>query len=193
MKSQHRSLTGKYIDLVLEDGDTYATAEFKKLAGGSVCHWIVSGRSDDGLPAMLLDLPIPMRSTDEDSMILEATKFATDFLFPMAQRLSKTPGAGEKLPELNVEMKRSLFEEHMHHHFSPERAGSLTLQRQTEALFRMATFLRVFSPIQTIAKFQNVAPSTVETRVKKGRASGAIPKASEVRARKEILKKGLDA
>jgi hypothetical protein len=108
----------------------------------------------------------------------------------MAQRLSKTPGAGEKLPELNVEMKRSLFEDHMHHHFSPERAGSLTLQRQTEALFRMATFLRVFSPIQTIAKFQNVAPSTVETRVKKGRASGAIPKASEVRARKELLKKG---
>jgi len=51
--------------------------------------------------------------------------------------------------------------------------------------------LEVVAPLKLIAEFQGVAVSTVETRVKIGRASGEIPKASEVRARKALLKKGM--
>jgi hypothetical protein len=54
----------------------------------------------------------------------------------------------------------------------------------------MASYLEVVAPLKLIAEFQGVAVSTVETRVKAGRASGAIPKASDVRARKDLLKKG---
>jgi hypothetical protein len=89
-----------------------------------------------------------------------------------------------------VENPRALFEEHMRQQFAKNRVGELTLQRQTEALFNMASYLEVVAPLKLIAEFQGVAVSTVETRVKAGRASGAIPKASEVRARKATLRKG---
>jgi sulfopyruvate decarboxylase TPP-binding subunit len=84
-----------------------------------------------------------------------------------------------------------IFNEHMHQQFAKNRAGDLTLQTQTEALFNMASYLEVVAPLKLIAEFQGVAVSTVETRVKIGRASGKIPKASEVRARKALLKKGM--
>lgn len=191
MDMERRSPMAKRIDLALEHGAVFATAELKRAATGNFCHWIVSGQSVRGLPTMLLDIAIPLSSDTPTAMLIEAKEFGEKFIVPMAEFLSTTPGAGEKVPPLSVETRRWLFEEHMHHQFAPERAGNLTLQRQTEALFNMASFLSVVAPLQSIAKFQKVAVGTVESRVKKGRASGAIPKASEVRARKELLKKGL--
>jgi hypothetical protein len=108
----------------------------------------------------------------------------------MAEALRSTPGAGENIPPLGVSERASLFEAHMQHHFSASKTGNLTLQKQTEALFKMATFLEVLTPVKLIAKFQGVGIGTVESRVQRGRSSGAIPKASEVRARKDALKKG---
>jgi ribosomal protein L7Ae-like RNA K-turn-binding protein len=57
----------------------------------------------------------------------------------------------------------------------------------------MASYLEVIAPLKLIAEFQGVAVSTVETRIKIGRASGAIPKASAVRATKKTLMKGPNA
>ncbi|MEY4321032.1 MAG: hypothetical protein RLZZ471_973 [Actinomycetota bacterium] len=190
---QRSPLAKRRIDLALERDDVYATAELKRTATGTFCHWIVSGLSMTGLPTMLLDIAVPLASSEEPAMLSEAKAFAEKFILPMAKQLSSTPGAGERVPSLNVETRRWLFEEHMQHHFSPKRAGNLTLQRQTEALFNMATFLEVVAPLKSIAQFQNVAVGTVESRIKKGRGTGAIPKASEVRARNKSLKKGLDA
>lgn len=190
MNSERRSPTAKRIDLALERGAVFATAELKKTATGNFCHWIVSGQSMAGLPTMLLDLAVPLASSTETEMLKEAKIFGDKFIVPMAAFLSSTPGAGEKIPPLSVETRRWLFEEHMRYHFAPERAGGLTLQRQTEALFNMASFLSVVAPLKSIAAFQDVAVGTVESRVKIGRANGSIPKASDVRARKETLKKG---
>lgn len=189
MNFERRSPTAKRIDLALERGAVFATAELKTIATGNFCHWIVSGQSLAGLPTMLLDLAVPLASSNEIEMLKEAQIFGDRFIVPMAQFLSTTPGAGEKVPPLSVETRRWLFEEHMRYHFSPERSGGLTLQRQTEALFNMASFLGVVAPLKSIAAFQDVAVGTVESRVKIGRANGSIPKASEVRARKELLKK----
>lgn len=190
MELNRRSLIAKQSDLVLERGPVFATAEFKATATGTFCHWIVSGQSASGLPTMLLDLAVPLAAANEPEMLEEAKVLADRFLVPMAAHLSSTPGAGEQVPPLPVEKRRWLFEEHMRYHFAASRSGNLTLQRQTEALFNMASFLHVVAPLKSIAEFQNVAVGTVESRVKKGRATGAIPKASEVRARNETLKKG---
>ncbi len=190
MEMERRSPMAKRIDLTLERDSVFATAELKKTATGNFCHWIVSGQSVTGLPTMLLDFAVPLAGDNESVMLKEAALFGEKFVIPMAEFLSTTPGAGEKVPPLSVETRRWLFEEHMHYHFAPERAGNLTLQRQTEALFNMASFLAVVAPLKSIAAFQNVAVGTVESRVKKGRASGAIPKASEVRAKNVSLRKG---
>lgn len=190
MEFQRISLTAKRIDFAARQGDTFATAEFKLLSSGSVGHWIVSGKSAEGLPAVLLVMSVPMAGKDEKELYAEASEFATRFVFPMAAHLASAPGAGEPLPRLSVENRSALFEEHMCQQFAKDRVGELTLQRQTEALFNMASYLEVVAPLKLIAEFQGVAVSTVETRVKAGRASGAIPKASEVRARKADLRKG---
>lgn len=190
MNMERRSPTAKRLDLALERGAVFATAELKKTATGNFCHWIVSGQSLAGLPTMLLDLAVPLSGGNEIAMLEEARIFGDKFVVPMAEFLSTTPGAGEKVPPLSVETRRWLFEEHMRYHFAPERAGGLTLQRQTEALFNMASFLAVVAPLKSIAAFQDVAVGTVESRVKIGRANGSIPKASEVRAKNELLKKG---
>lgn len=42
----------------------------------------------------------------------------------------------------------------------------------------------MLTPNKLIAKFQDVGVGTVEYRIQRGRASGAIPKASVVRAKK---------
>jgi hypothetical protein len=180
----------KRLDLALERGEVFATAELKATATGNFCHWVVSGMSVSGLPSMLLDLAVPLAAEDESGMLIEAEEFARKYIFPIAEELRKTSGAGERIPQLGVNKRGMLFEAHMEHHFSALKAGNLTLQRQTEALFMMATFLEVLTPVKLIAKFHRVAVGTVESRIQRGRASGAIPKASEVRARKEILKKG---
>jgi len=190
MELERSSLTAKCIDFAERQGDTFATAEFKRLSSGSVGHWIVTGKSAEGLPAVLLVMSVPMTGRDDQHLYAEASQFATKFVFPIAAHLASAPGAGEPLPRLSVENRRALFEEHMHQQFAKDRVGELTLQRQTEALFNMASYLEVVAPLKLIAEFQGVAVSTVETRVKAGRASGAIPKASEVRARKATLKKG---
>jgi hypothetical protein len=185
-----RSPSANRIDLELENGDVYATAEMKVTATATSCHWFVSGMSVDGLPTMLLDLAVPLSSKNTQAMYQEAEAFAKKFIFPMAEALRTTSGAGESIPPLAVSMRETLFEVHMEHHFSTKRSAGLTLQRQTEALFKMATFLEVVTPVKLIAKFHGVAVGTVESRIQRGRASGAIPKASEVRARKATLRKG---
>jgi hypothetical protein len=190
MSFQQLSLTAKRFDFADRQGETFATAEFKSLNTGFVGHWVVSGVSATGLPSILLVMSVAMKGRDTAELYVEATLFAEKFIFPMATHLATTPGAGEPLPRLSVENRQALFVEHMHQQFSKDRIGNLTLQKQTEALFKMATYLDVIAPLKLIAEFQGVAVSTVETRVKKGRASGAIPKASEVRATKETLKKG---
>jgi hypothetical protein len=190
MSFQQLSLTAKRFDFAERQGETFATAEFKSLNTGFVGHWVVSGVSATGLPSILLVMSVAMKGRDTAELYVEATLFAEKFIFPMATHLATTPGAGEPSPRLSVENRQALFVEHMHQQFSQDRIGNLTLQRQTEALFKMATYLDVIAPLKLIAEFQGVAVSTVETRVKKGRASGAIPKASEVRATKESLKKG---
>ena len=190
MEFEQISLSANRIDFAARQGDSFATAEFKRLGSRSLGHWVVSGKSAEGLPAMLLMMSVPMAGGDEKELYVEASKFATRFVFPMATHLSSTAGAGEPMPRFSVEDRRALFEEHMHQQFAKDRVGELTLQRQTEALFNMASYLEVVAPLKLIAEFQGVAVSTVETRVKAGRASGAIPKASEVRARKASLRKG---
>lgn len=184
------SPTAKRLDLELVQDEVYATAELKETASGSFCHWFVSGLSASGLPTMLLDLAVPLSSRTPKAMTMEAQAFAETFIFPMAEALRSTPGAGENIPPLGVAERAALFEAHMNHHFSTSKAGNLTLQKQTEALFKMATFLEVLTPNKLIAKFQGVGVGTVESRIQRGRASGAIPKASVVRAKKELLKKG---
>jgi hypothetical protein len=190
MNNEVISLTAKRFDFADRHGDTFAIAEFKRLSSGFMGHWVVSGTSAIGLPAVLLVMSVPMKGGNEPELYREASTFARAFIFPMADHLSSAPGAGEPLPRLSVRNRQDLFIEHMHQQFSKDRIGDLTLQRQTEALFNMASNLEVVAPLKLIAEFQGVAVSTVETRVKTGRASGAIPKASEVRARKEILRKG---
>jgi hypothetical protein len=190
MQEVLRSPLAKRLDLELERGLVYATAEMKATATGNFCHWFVSGLADNGLPTMLLDLAVPLSSTNPKDMIVEAKAFAETFVFPMAEALLSTPGAGESIPPLGVAERASLFESHMEHHFARGEVSSLTLQKQTESLFKMATFLEVVTPVKLIAQFQQVGVGTVESRIQRGRASGAIPKASEVRAKKEILKKG---
>jgi hypothetical protein len=190
MSFEQLSLTAKRFDFAERQGETFATAEFKSLNTGFVGHWVVSGVSATGLPSILLAMSVAMKGRDTAELHVEATLFAEKFIFPMATHLATTPGAGEPLPRLSVEQREWLFVEHMHQQFAKDRIGNLTLQRQTEALFKMATYLDVTAPLKLIAEFQGVAASTVETRVKKGRASGAIPKASEVRATKETLKNG---
>lgn len=180
----------KRLDLELVKAEVYAIAEFKETATGNFCHWFVSGMSSNGLPTMLLDLAVPLSSRDPKAMTAEAEAFAETFILPMAEALRSTPGAGENIPPLGVSERAALFEAHMVHHFSSNNAGKLTLQKQTEALFKMATFLEVLTPNKLIAKFQGVGVGTVESRIQRGRASGAIPKASVVRAKKELLKKG---
>ena len=184
------SPTAKRFDFSMRHGESFATAEFKGLSTGFVGLWVVSGVSATGLPSILLTLSVSMKGLTEAELCVEASDFAEKFIFPIAEHLASTPGAGEPLPRLSVENRQAVFVEHMHQQFSKERVGDLTLQRQTEALFKMATHLDVIAPLKLIAEFQGVAVSTVETRVKKGRGSGSIPKASEVRARKEALKKG---
>lgn len=190
MQEVLRSPMAKRLDLELEHGMVYATAEMKATATGNFCHWFVSGRTANGLPTMLLDLAVPLSSTNPTDMTLEAKAFAETHVFPMAEALLSTPGAGESIPPLGVAERASLFEAHMEYHFASDKVNSLTLQKQTESLFKMATFLEVLTPVQLIARFQKVGVGTVESRIQRGRASGAIPKASEVRARKELLKKG---
>ncbi len=191
MAIEHISLTAKRFDFAERQGDTFATAEFKRMSSGFVGYWVVSGKSSDGLPSVLLLLNVPMKGRDLADLQLEATRFADKFVFPMAIHLATTPSVGEPLPRISVTNRKEIFEEHMRQQFSKIRVGDLSLQSQTEALFNMATYLEVVAPLKLIAEFQGVAVSTVETRVKIGRASGAIPKASDVRARKELLKKGL--
>lgn len=191
MANEHISLTAKRFDFAERQGDTFATAEFKRLSSGFIGHWVVSGKSSVGLPSVLLVMSVSMMGRQETDLYVEASNFADKFIFPMAIHLASTPSAGEPLPRLSVENRRMIFNEHMHQQFAQERVGDLSLQSQTEALFNMASYLEVVAPLKLIADFQGVAVSTVETRVKIGRANGAIPKASEVRARKELLKKGL--
>jgi len=190
MAIEQIGLTGKRFDFAERHGDTFATAEFKRLSAGFMGHWVVSGKSSAGLPSVLLVMSVPMKSQDEPELYQEASNFADKFVFPMASHLASTPSAGEPLPRLSVENRQALFTEHMHQQFAKDRVGDLTLQRQTEALFNMASYLEAVAPLKLISEFQGVAVSTVETRVKIGRSSGAIPKASVVRARKAILKKG---
>jgi len=190
MNVEPRSQRANRLDLEITSGHIYATAEVKETAAGFVCHWLVSGQSSVGLPTMFLDLSVPLASATEKARLTEAEDFARKFLLPMAVHLSKTKGAGDRIPPLSVVDRLRLFEAHMAFHFESGKVEGLTLQRQTEALFNMATFMQVVAPLKSIANFQNVSVGTVETRVKKGRAAGAIPKASEVRARKESLKKG---
>lgn len=187
------SLTANRFDFAGRLGETFATAEFKRLAKGFVGHWVVSGVSATGLPSILLVMSVAMKGQTQADLRVESNLFADKFIFPMASHLSSSAGAGEPLPRLSFENRQTLFIEHMHQQFSKDRIGALTLQRQTEALFNMATYLDVIAPLKLIAEFQGVAVSTVETRIKKGRANGSIPKASEVRARKETLKRGNDA
>ena len=191
MAIEQISLTAKRFDFAEHQGDTFATAEFKRLSSGFMGHWVVSGKSAVGLPAVLLVLSVSMKGQDVSELYVEASNFADKFIFPMAIHLASTPSVGEPLPRLSVENRRMIFNEHMHQQFAKDRVGNLSLQSQTEALFNMASYLEVVGPLRLIADFQGVAVSTVETRIKVGRASGAIPKASVVRARKELLKKGL--
>ncbi len=191
MQERLRSPMAKRLDLEIVQDGVYATAELKETATGNFCHWFVSGISANGLPAMLVDIAVPLVSTSRPDRLSEADAFAKKYIIPLALGLKLTPGAGESIPPLGVEERGYLFEAHMEHHFSQNRLGKLTLQRQTEALFKMATFLEVLTPVKLIAKFQGVGTGTVESRVQRGRASGAIPKASDVRAKKELLKKGL--
>jgi len=184
MQEVLRSPLAKRLDLELERGLVYATAEMKATATGNFCHWFVSGLAVNGLPTMLLDLAVPLSSTNPKDMTLEAKTFAETYVFPMAEALLSTPGAGESIPPLGVAERASLFEAHMAHHFASGKNSGLTLQKQTESLFKMVT------PVKLIAQFQQVGVGTVESRIQRGRASGAIPKASVVRAKKELLKKG---
>ena len=190
MGFEQSSLTAKRFDFTERQGETFATAEFKRLSAGFIGHWVVSGKSSAGLPSILLVLNVPMKGRDLGDLRVEATKFAELFIFPMAEHLATTPSAGEPLPRLSVENRQEIFLEHMRQQFSKERIGDLNLQSQTEALFNMASYLEVIAPLKLIAEFQGVAVSTVETRIKIGRASGAIPKASVVRATKKTLMKG---
>lgn len=190
MENEQISLTAKRFDFAKRQGETFATAEFKRLSLGFMGHWVVSGKSAVGLPSMLLMMSVPMRGQDELQLYEEALKFADQFIFPIADHLASSPGVGEPLPRLSVEHRQALFMEHMRQQFAMERVGDLSLQRQTEALFNMANYLEVIAPLKLIAEFQGVAVSTVETRVKIGRSNGAIPKASVVRARKDALKRG---
>lgn len=184
------SLTAKRFDFTERHGDTFATAEFKRLSAGFTGHWVVSGKSSAGLPSVLLVLNVPMRGRNEADLRKEATELAELFIVPMAEHLATTPSAGEPLPRLSVVNRQEIFLEHMHQQFSKERIGDLNLQSQTEALFNMASCLEVIAPLKLIAEFQGVAVSTVETRIKIGRANGAIPKASVARATKKTLMKG---
>jgi hypothetical protein len=190
MAIEQISLTAKRFDFVEQRGDTFATAEFKRISSGFMGHWVVSGKSAVGLPSVLLVLSVSMKGRDQPDLYVEASTFAEKFIFPMAVHLASAPSVGEPLPRLSVENRRMIFNEHMHQQFAKDRVGNLSLQSQTEALFNMASYLEVVAPLKLIADFQGVAVSTVETRIKVGRSSGAIPKASEVRARKELLKKG---
>lgn len=190
MATEKISLTANRFDFIERQGDAFATAEFKQLSSGYMGHWIVSGNSSVGLPAVLLVMSVPMKGRDEPELLREASDFALQFIFPMATHLASTPGAGEPLPRLSVENRQAVFAEHMNQQFSKSRVGALTLQSQTEALFNMAMYLEVVAPLKLIAEFHGVAVSTVESRIKIGRSSGAIPKASDVRARKANLKKG---
>jgi hypothetical protein len=190
MGAEQISLTAKRFDFAERQGDTFAIAEFKRLSFGFMGHWVVSGKSSVGLPSVLLVLSVPMKGHEKTELYTEASSFAEKFVFPMANHLASTPSAGEPLPRLSVENRQAIFTEHMHQPFSKSRVGGLTLQSQTEALFNMASYLEVVAPLKLIAEFQGVAVSTVETRIKIGRASGAIPKASVVRARKAELEKG---
>ena len=190
MQEGLRSPMAKRLDLEIVQDGVYATAELKETATGNFCHWFVSGIAASGLPSMLIDIAVPLISASRTDRLREADAFARKHIIPLALDLRVTPGAGESIPSLGVEERAQLFEAHMHHHFLQNNLGKLTLQRQTEALFKMATFLEVLTPVKLIAKFQGVGTGTVESRVQRGRANGNIPKASVVRAKKESLKKG---
>ena len=60
MQEVLRSPLAKRLDLELERGLVYATAEMKATATGNFCHWFVSGLAVNGLPTMLLDLAVPL-------------------------------------------------------------------------------------------------------------------------------------
>jgi hypothetical protein len=171
-------------DLVMGLGDLFATVEFKRSGSRWATYWLVSGLTEDGLPAVLVSLSVSLNSTTEAELVEEARKLGEAYILPFAAELPRTPGIGDRIAPLTGERRRQMFFEHMKHHFSIERSGSLTLQLQTECLFRMASYLQLSSPVKDIAEFQGVATATVQQRVKYARKKGRLPKVSDPHAKK---------
>ena len=188
MNLEVRSPNAKSFDLELEGEGLLATVELKRESAGVVSHWIVSGRALNGLPAIILSLTLPGPSGLEDLWEKSSINLAAQFIFPLAHQLSNTQGLCDRISPISVEMRQLIFEAHMNKHFTSPEISDHTLQAQTEALFGMASFLGVVGPLKRIAQFQGVSVSTVETRIKIGRSEGRVPKASEVRARKNPKK-----
>ena len=133
-KEQPSSLTAKRADLLLADGDTFATIDFKSGDGYFVAHWLVSGLDIHGLPAMILELSVPMSSQTHESLVPEALAFGSTFVLPMATHLATTTGVGSKIKPLSVSERAAFFEHHMSYQFSQDRAGNLPGHQKTVCL-----------------------------------------------------------
>ncbi len=183
--NQEISLKALAADFQFTDGPMYATVDVKSLRKGAFATWVVTGPNDQGLPSILLMISTALRADTELGLESEVRQLAAKHVFPLASALSATPGVGERVPLMTLERRSQVFLHHMSHHFSSSHLESMTLQLQTECLFRMATYLELTNPLKLIAQFQKVATSTVEKRVSIARAKGRLPKASEGRVKHE--------
>lgn len=137
---------------------------------------------------MLLELSLPMSGDDEVELAAEARAFGDAHILPIAKHLAMTKGVGSKIQPLSVSTRANLFQHHMRYQFGELRSGNLPGQLKTECLFKMASYLEVFAPLKQISEFLGVPITTVEAQVKRARAAGSLPKASEVRGRNKVNK-----
>ena len=173
------SLAAKTSHAAFRQGDLIATVEIEVEDLSVDSSWWVSGLNREGNLSILFQAQIPFGIGTQKELDDELTNFAQLHAFPLAARASETSfGLTSYQEERLPEKKSRLFLSHLQYRFTDHLQSNMSPAKQTIQQSYLATSLRLGTQLRDIAKFQNISPMTVETRITRARKSGELPKAT---------------
>lgn len=160
-------------------GELIASVELWLSENGSTASWWVSGPNKEDVLSMLFQAQVLVTANSQKELENELLDFATIHAFPLASSASKKSLGFKGLMEERLPEDRSgLFLNHVGYRFTEHLKSNLTPVKQTVMQFQLATSLGLGTPLRDIAKFNNMSPMTIETRITRARKSGELPKAT---------------
>jgi|GEM_PF-3305546 len=173
------SLEAKEKSAIYKSDELVASVDLVATSQGFTGSWWVSGPNKLGSLSMLFQAQIPVVAGTQDELEAELFQLATTHIMPIALVSSKrTQGLNGYWELRDPDLRTDLYLKHLGARFNQHLQSNLSPSAQTTQQFYLAKSLNLGTAIRDIAKFQNISPLTIETRITRARKAGLIPKAN---------------